>query len=153
MLRFLRGCFSGQQLDTLAIDGLATDRWLIVEDNDDDFFLLCRACRHAFGSQLTLDRAVDGLAGKEFLSAQTEPPGLIVSDLSMPEMDGLQFLKWVRSQEPFRQVRFVMLSNSGLRRDIENALASGANDYLVKPSDFEDLIKLVKRLGPGRTAV
>jgi CheY-like chemotaxis protein len=71
----------------------------------------------------------------------------------MPEMDGLEFLKWVRAQQPFRQVRFVMLSNSGLRRDIENALASGANDYLVKPSDFEGLITLVKRLGPGRTDV
>jgi CheY-like chemotaxis protein len=136
----------------LAIDGLA-DRWLIVENNDDDFFLFRRACRQAFDSQVTLDRAVDGRAGKEFLSAQTKLPGLIVSDLSMPEMDGLEFLNWVRSQEPFRQVRFVMFSNSGLRRDIGNALASGATDYLVKPADFEDLIKLVKQLAAYRTAV
>ena len=129
----------------------ATDVWLIVEDSDDDFFLFRRACGQAFGSQLTLYRALDGFAAMEFLSARTEPLGLILCDSTMAQMDGLEFLRWVRSQESFRHTRLVMLSNSGQQRVIENALSSGADDYQVKPSEFEQLVTLVKRLGVGVT--
>jgi CheY-like chemotaxis protein len=129
----------------------ATDVWLIVEDNDDDFFLFRRACGEAFGSQLTLHRALDGFAALQFLSARTEPLRLIVCDFSMPRMNGLEFLKWVRSQEAFRHTRLVMLSNSGQQRGIEDAVSSRADDYQEKPLEFERLVTLVKRLGAGAT--
>ena len=122
--------------------------WLVVEDDDDDFFLLCRACALAFDPQPLIHREVDGSADRQFLSNNPGTPKLIVSDLKMPNMDGLELLQWVRSQDALSQVRFIMLSNSNAERDLDAARAFGVDDYMVKPSDISTFTQLVQKMEP-----
>ncbi len=112
------------------------DSWLLVEDDDNDFLFFRRACGSAFSKPPLLHRECDGFAAKTFLSANAELPGLIVSDLMMPRMDGLQLLQWVRGQPRFEPVPFVLLSSSDFERDRAESL--GADDYFVKPASHQD---------------
>jgi CheY-like chemotaxis protein len=121
------------------------NNWLVVEDNDDDFFIFHRACARALNS-VTLHRADDGVTAKEFLSGRPKLPDFIISDLKMPRMTGLELLIWIRSQPRLAQIPFVMFSSSAHPKDRGDALQWGADGYLVKPSRAEDLPELLKGL-------
>jgi CheY-like chemotaxis protein len=125
---------------------LAKGNWLLVEDNEDDFFLFQRACVRAFDYKLVLRRAQDGFVAKQLLTSRTELPSLIVSDLNMPHVNGLELLGWVRGQPHLASIPFVMLSSSAQAADKEGAIRLGADDYLVKPSRFDELVGLLKTL-------
>jgi CheY-like chemotaxis protein len=105
--------------------------WLLVEDTDDDYLLFRRACCRAFDRQPTLRRESDGLAAIEFLAGGADPPSLIVSDLKMPRLSGLELLKWVRGQPSVAQLPFVILSSSNAPQDREAAREAGADDFLI----------------------
>jgi CheY-like chemotaxis protein len=126
--------------------GIASDLWLVVEDDDNDFLLFRRACARALNPQPLVHRENDGVAAKNFLSQHGETPRVIVSDLKMPNMDGLEFLQWVRNQSALRQVRFIMLSSSDAEKDVNAARTFGVDDYQVKPSGLGDLTRLVQEL-------
>lgn len=89
--------------------------------------------------------AEDGLDGLEKLYA-TEKVDLIVSDVNMPRMDGLSFIRNLREQEAYRDIPIVVLSTEGQDRDIQVGLAVGANLYMVKPAQPEKLVRNVKML-------
>lgn len=89
--------------------------------------------------------AEDGLDGLEKLYSQSEVD-LIVSDVNMPRMDGLTFIKTVREQEAYRDIPIVVLSTEGQDRDIQTGLTVGANLYMVKPAQPEKLVRNVKML-------
>ena len=130
---------------------IGSDLWLVVEDDDNDFLLFCRACARALNPQPFVHRENDGIAAKNFLSNNPGTPQLIVSDLKMPNMDGLEFLEWVRNQAALKQVRFIMLSSSDAERDVNAARTFGVDDYQVKPSGIGALTRLVRKLEtPGR---
>lgn len=74
-----------------------------------------------------------------------ELPGLIVSDLMMPNMDGFGLLKEVKSDDRLRSIPFVILSAQSDSSDLKQAFVLGAEDYLVKPFDVEDLLNLAHR--------
>jgi two-component system response regulator len=128
------------------MSGIATDVWLVVEDNDDDYLLFVRACRRALNRGADIHREKDGVAAAEFLKSCQSKPQLIISDLKMPRMSGLEFLEWVRQRETLKRVPFVMLSSSNLERDVEAARRLGADAYKVKPSDYSALVSLVTEL-------
>ncbi|CCH47974.1 response regulator [Pseudodesulfovibrio piezophilus] len=89
--------------------------------------------------------AEDGLDGLEKLYSATEVD-LIVSDVNMPRMDGLTFIKTVREQEAYRDIPIVVLSTEGQDKDIQTGLTVGANLYMVKPAQPEKLVRNVKML-------
>ncbi len=89
--------------------------------------------------------AEDGLDGLEKLYSATEVD-LIVSDVNMPRMDGLTFIKSVREQDAYRDIPIVVLSTEGQDQDIQTGLTVGANLYMVKPAQPEELVRNVKML-------
>lgn len=89
--------------------------------------------------------AEDGLDGLEKLYSASEVD-LIVSDVNMPRMDGLTFIKTVREQEAYRDIPIVVLSTEGQDKDIQTGLTMGANLYMVKPAQPEKLVRNVKML-------
>ncbi|MCJ2163289.1 MULTISPECIES: response regulator [unclassified Pseudodesulfovibrio] len=89
--------------------------------------------------------AEDGLDGLEKLYS-LGAVDLIVSDVNMPRMDGLTFIKTVREQAAYRDIPIVVLSTEGQDKDVQTGLTVGANLYMVKPAQPEKLVRNVKML-------
>jgi len=85
---------------------------------------------------------------KEFSDPALSPrPGLILLDLRLPKVDGLEVLKAIKSDDGLSQIPVVMLTTSAAEVDVTKAYAYHANSYLVKPADFEQFGELVEALG------
>ncbi|MDX1669233.1 MAG: response regulator, partial [Limnobacter sp.] len=93
--------------------------------------------------------AFDGARAKELLLELSEsregPPSLIISDIMMPNMDGMALLDFVRSYEPTAHIPFLVLSAKSDSQDLRQAFSKGATEYLVKPFEVEDLIDTVRK--------
>ncbi len=97
---------------------------------------------------LTAEHGVDAL---RILESATTPPDLIVSDIMMPEMDGIEFLKKVREIDRFVYIPFIFLTAKGEKADIQQAKRLGVDDYVVKPFSADDiLIAIDSRLERAR---
>jgi CheY-like chemotaxis protein len=113
---------------------------LLVEDEEDDIFFMKRAVKkHGLNP---LQVAQDGQAAIEYLEGIGEYanrerfplPCLVLLDLKLPRVMGLEVLKWIRQQAALHGIVVIVLSSSKLGPDIEMAYRLGANSYLVKPS-------------------
>ncbi len=93
---------------------------------------------HGYRVQL----AENGVEGLKLL--ETFTPDLIISDIMMPEMDGFEFLEKVRRRTEWATVPFIFLTAKGTRPDIRTGKQLGADDYLVKSVDLEDLLVVVR---------
>lgn len=120
---------------------------LFVEDDDDDVFLLKRVCRKMEVDRI--DFASNGRKAIEFLkpliqhpASQAEPP-IIFLDLNMPEMNGFDFLRWVRAEARLQTSPVIILSTSENPQDIQSAYALGASAYLVKTSNMDELGNMI----------
>ena len=123
---------------------------LLLEDNDHDIFFVKRATQKASESHRVYavhngEQAIRYLKGEgPHRDRQKFPlPNLILSDLKMPRMDGLEFLRWVRSQAAWALIPIIVLSGSGLDVDVREAYALGANSYFTKPADHSKLVKIL----------
>jgi CheY-like chemotaxis protein len=122
---------------------------LYVEDEENDVILMRRAWETA-GLLSALQIAVDGeqavayLAGEETYADRNKYPlpCLVLLDLKLPKLSGLDVLKWIRDQPAFYTLRVVVLSSSNRPLDIHAAYARGANAYLVKPSSIKGLVEM-----------
>lgn len=126
---------------------------LLVEDNDDDVFLLTRALERAQVTQPvhraeTGQSAIDYLHGAGRFSDRNEfpIPCLVLLDLKLPEMPGLEVLKWIRTHADYRTLPVIVLSSSNQDLDIKDAYQLGANSYLVKPPNLEALIEMAQMI-------
>ena len=126
---------------------------LICEDSREDTFLL----RHAFVKAGLSHRLVDVRNGQQainylsgiglYTDRQQHPlPNLVLIDLKMPLLDGFEVLAWIQSRADLQSIPVIAVSGSNEPADIEAARKLGARDYLVKPKDWEDLIKLARLL-------
>ncbi len=124
----------------------APKKILLVEDNDDDAFLFCRAYRGIEAGCL-IDVVSDGQKAKEYLAncRDAVKPALVLLDLQLPFFTGFDLLQWIREDEKLRRLPVVVLTSSAQPRDIDRAYALNANSYLVKPTDVRQL----KRLAQG----
>jgi two-component system response regulator len=127
---------------------------LLVEDNPDDEELTLRALRkNNVRNDVVVAR--DGVEALDFLFGRgehagrdlTNQPQVILLDLNLPRVDGLEVLKALRADERTRLLPVVVLTSSKEEEDILRSYALGANSYVRKPVDFLAFIEAVKALG------
>ena len=112
---------------------------LVVDDHHDTSFSLCRMLKT---QGYEVEHAVDGLVGLN--SATRERPDLIVTDVQMPRMDGLEMIRRLRqSGDELRSVPIIVISSYG-RRLAQDAKDAGADEFLSKPIDLDKLLVTVK---------
>ena len=122
---------------------------LLADDEEDWYILMRRAIAHA-GIKNLVEHAKDGEAVVTLLRRRLrlEPetlPLFILLDLNMPKMDGLSVLKWIRSEPALDNVPTIVLTNSQSEEDIQNAMSTGADGYLLKGPDNAALTFIYER--------
>lgn len=88
--------------------------------------------------------AVDGRQAQTMID-QMPPPSLVLLDIMLPYLNGLQLIERIRKKSEWQHVPIIMLTSDSNERDIEEALASGANDYIVKPFNPRELTARLHR--------
>jgi DNA-binding response OmpR family regulator len=124
---------------------------LIAEDEEDYVLLLKRAFAEAkisnpIFSVSTGKETISYLKGEGSYSNRDEYPlpDLLLLDLKLPGFSGMEILRWLRSQPGLAGLRVVVLTSSEQLKDVNDAYRLGANSFLMKPYDFEDLVHLAK---------
>jgi two-component system, response regulator len=127
---------------------------LLVEDSAEDRELTIRALRENHLAN-RIHEARDGAEALDFLFARGEHAGrnarylpkIVLLDLKLPKIDGLDVLRQIRANEHTHLLPVVVLTSSQEEPDIKRAYELGANGYLVKPVGFEQFMKAVQRTG------
>jgi len=122
---------------------------LVVEDNENDVLLIRRTLersgiqnpRHFVKSG---EEAINYLVGVgPYANRERFPfPELVLLDLKLVQMDGFEVLKWLRAHPHFKDLRVVVLTSSSNIRDVNKAYQLGANSFLVKPLELENIASL-----------
>ena len=133
--------------------GMSDGVILLVEDNPDDELLAMRALRK---NKVTNEVVVahDGVEALDYLFASgpyagrdtSTMPSLILLDLKLPRVNGLEVLKRLRSDERTRLLPVVILTSSKERKDMLEGYGFGANSYVRKPVNFEQFVRAVEQL-------
>ncbi len=127
---------------------------LLVEDNADDEELTVRALRKSkVTNQLVIAR--DGVEALDYLFATgahigrdtADLPGLILLDLKLPKIEGLEVLRRIRADGRTRRTPVTVLTSSKEDQDVINSYDLGANSYIRKPVDFDQFTEAVRQLG------
>jgi CheY-like chemotaxis protein len=120
---------------------------LLVEDNANDAELTLRALKQRnLANKVRVCR--DGAEAMDFFSDGAGPvPKVILLDLKLPKVDGLEVLRRLKQDDRTRAIPVVVLTSSREEPDIERAYALGANSYIVKPVDFEAFARAVSEVG------
>ena len=126
---------------------------LLVEDNDGHAQLVALGMRDS-GIDHELIRVADGTQALDYLhksgkyvSSEDPRPDLILLDLRLPKMDGLEVLREVKSDEKLKDIPVVVLTTSEAEKDIAKAYEFHANSYLVKPMHFDELSNMLQETG------
>jgi len=126
---------------------------LLVEDSDEDAELTMRTLKkQKLANQL--HRVIDGAAALDFLFNKGEyasragatPPRVILLDLKLPKVNGLEVLRALKANEATKTIPVVVLTSSKEDRDLKEAYALGVNSYIVKPVEFDKFVKAVETL-------
>jgi len=127
---------------------------LLVEDNPDDVDLTLRALKKNNISNRVIV-AKDGVEALDYLHGTgmhagrntKELPVVIMLDLKLPKIDGMEVLRNIREDELTRLIPVVILTSSVEQKDVVEGYKFGANSYVRKPVDFEQFVEAVKLLG------
>jgi two-component system, response regulator len=134
---------------SMAQGSMAQGPILLVEDNPDDVLLTVRA----FGKNNIRNEVVVATDGEQaldlLLPSEGEPvhPALVLLDINLPKIDGLEVLRRVRADDRTRSLPIVVLTTSNEERDIVDSYRVGANSFVRKPVVFEEFVKAVNVLG------
>jgi len=127
---------------------------LLVEDNPSDVALTKRALEkgHIVNEIVVAEDGQEALdylfgAGKYSSRDRSDVPAVILLDLKLPRIDGLEVLKRIRATEATRRLPVVVLTSSKEEKDMAASYDSGVNSYIRKPVDFESFAECVKQLG------
>jgi CheY-like chemotaxis protein len=128
-------------------------RILMVEDDPNDVELTLTALgEYNLANEVVVTR--DGAEALDYLYCRgsyagraTDNPAVLLLDLKLPKVDGLQVLKQVKSDEKLRVIPVVVLTSSREERDMVNSYQLGVNAYVVKPVDFHEFVNAIKELG------
>jgi CheY-like chemotaxis protein len=128
---------------------------LLVEDDPSDVLFMRRAWRQV-GHAAPLIAVGDGEKAVAYLSgnapysdrSQYPFPTLVLLDLKIPLLPGLDVLRWIRENPGLRALPVAVLTSSEEPADVARARELGVSDYIVKPTGFEQLVTVVRKLGP-----
>ncbi|MDY0978095.1 response regulator [Massilia sp. CFBP9012] len=126
---------------------------LLVEDNPHDLELtLIALSKSQLANEVVVVRdgaeALDYLHRRgEFADRQLGSPAVILLDLKLPKVDGLEVLKEIRNTDGLKPVPVVMLTSSKEEQDVVRSYALGVNAYVVKPVDFNEFVRAIADLG------
>ncbi len=127
---------------------------LLVEDSTEDAHLVMRALKKSnMGSKIM--HLQDGAEALDFIFAKgaytgrqvADRPRLILLDLKMPRVDGLQVLRAIKDDSRTRSIPVVIMTSSREDKDVLESYSLGVNSYVVKPVSFENFSKAVTELG------
>lgn len=127
---------------------------LLIEDNPDDEALTIRALKkHNIANEIVVAR--DGEEALDFIYTRgrfaerdpDNPPQVILLDLKLPKIEGLEVLRHIRNNPGTRRVPVVVLTSSNEEKDIISSYDLGANSYVRKPVDFEQFLEAARQLG------
>ena len=121
---------------------------LLVDDNPSDIKLAQRAFEKCkIGNELVV--AEDGQAALDCLFGEPsrELPAVVLLDLKLPRVEGLEVLRQIRENKRTRLLPVVVLTTSTEERDLINSYSLGANSYVRKPVNFEEFLAVIARLG------
>jgi CheY-like chemotaxis protein len=127
---------------------------LLVEDNPDDEALAIRALkRHHIGNEIVVARdgveALDYLFGTGMYAERdiSNKPSVVLLDLKLPRVDGLEVLRHLREDQRTRFLPVVVLTTSNEELDLINSYSLGCNSYIRKPVDFVQFSEAIRQLG------
>jgi two-component system response regulator len=127
---------------------------LLVEDNPSDVGLTRRALSKSHvANELVVaedgQEALDTLFGAGAHAGRdvTQLPALVLLDLKLPRVDGLEVLRWIRADERTRRLPVVILTSSQEEQDMAASYDLGVNSYIRKPVDFAQFAEAIRRLG------
>jgi len=119
---------------------------LLVEDDAVDAMTVERALKDIRVTN-RVHTVGDGLAALEFLREPgARRPGIILLDLNMPRMNGIEFLKVLKSDESLRKIPVVVLTTSSDERDRVNSFDLGVAGYMIKPVDYIQFVEVVRTI-------
>ena len=127
---------------------------LLAEDSPSDAEMTQRALRqHNLGNHLHWVKdgaeALDYLFGRGAYAGRdlARPPKLVLLDIKMPKVDGIEVLRQIKADERTTHVPVVVMTSSNEERDVLESYRLGANSYIVKPVDFGAFVDVVARIG------
>lgn len=128
-------------------------RILLAEDNENDIELILNALKE-FNLINEITTVRDGVAALDFLSRRGDfkdipvgNPAVVLLDLKMPRMGGLEVIKAMKKDPKLKLVPIVVLTSSKLESDLMESYSLGVNAYVVKPVDFNEFMTAIKSIG------
>ncbi|MFH2137494.1 MAG: response regulator [Candidatus Omnitrophota bacterium] len=127
---------------------------LLIEDNPDDIAITKRALKNAkVINQLLVVN--DGQEALDFLycrgayqdNSEASAPGLILLDINLPKINGLEVLREIKNDEILRKIPVVMLTMSKRDEDVVRGYVNGCNSFIQKPVEFEKFVEIVRQIG------
>jgi len=127
---------------------------LLVEDDPNDVLLVRKAAQNTLAG-IPISVAPNGEEAVNYLSgagayadrAKYPFPDIVLLDLKMPVMNGFEVLRWVRSQPSLKRLPVIIFTGSVHESDTKTAYEEGANSYLIKPGNFNDLVETMRNVG------
>jgi two-component system response regulator len=122
---------------------------LLIEDNQDDIDLTLHSFqRYNFANEVKVAR--DGEEALQYLKGgkeQQASPGLILLDLKLPKVSGLEVLESIKADRDLKRIPVVVLTSSEEAKDVDECYRLGVNSYIVKPVDFKKFMEALRTLG------
>ena len=119
---------------------------LLVEDNPSDVELTLRALqKRNLANRVVVAR--DGVEALQLLERAEAPPKVVLLDLKLPKLNGLEVLRRMKSDDRTKRIPVVVLTSSHEEPDVEETYRLGVNSYIVKPVDFESFASAVAEVG------
>lgn len=119
---------------------------LHIEDNEGDIVLTIEALKEANVRHI-ISMARDGQEALDLLRNAEKLPDLVLLDINLPKIDGMEVLRMLKQEERLKQIPVVMLSTSSNESDILNASNNGATSFLTKPLDVNKFLEVIESIG------
>jgi CheY-like chemotaxis protein len=119
---------------------------VLLTDDDEDDRLIFKEILNEMDKDIIVSMVNDGKQLMDFLTNENTPlPHIIFLDLNMPNMNGIECLKEIRSHEKYSDISIAIYSTSTSKKDIDDTFLHGANIYITKPAAYSELKEILKK--------